>query len=119
MRYLPSSLPFIAIAAFMVLAAPAAHSQSPLRDEDDAQCQSYGARVGSDAYVDCRLRLARGRQEDARRASEAKAQADQEAIRRAFDRPPLTVPVPPPQQANRPTNCVTSYVGGFAYTNCN
>lgn len=45
---------------FAALAGCANHEPDPsqLAIRDDAQCQSYGAKPGSDAYVQCRVSLA-------------------------------------------------------------
>jgi hypothetical protein len=53
-----------AIAVAMLLAG-CASAQQRLEDtqaaEDDAKCKSYGAKVGTDAYVSCRTQLAQVR----------------------------------------------------------
>lgn len=89
-------------------------SQSPveLAAARDAECQSYGAKPGSDAYVECRARLAQAAtQADAtRRAAIVQSLADK--------------PKPEPYQIVKPpvrtqTNCTSDAIGSTVYTNCN
>ena len=51
-------------------AQAAAMQQQAINDVDDAQCRSYGAKPGSDAYVACRMNLANARQQAATAASD-------------------------------------------------
>jgi hypothetical protein len=57
------------------LAERAAAARAEIAYQDDVQCQSYGARPGSDAYVACRMNAANARQAqeniDAARRQEA------------------------------------------------
>lgn len=52
---------------------------------DDKQCRSYGAKLGSKPYVDCRLALKQGREQQAAQAraqTEARAAREQAAAQR-------------------------------------
>lgn len=51
-------------------AQAAAVRQQAINDADDAQCSSYGAKPGSDAYVACRMNLANNRQQAAEAAAD-------------------------------------------------
>lgn len=51
-------------------AQAATMQQQAINDADDAQCRSYGAKPGSDAYVACRMNLANTRQQAAKAASD-------------------------------------------------
>jgi hypothetical protein len=57
--------PVMACLAFLTLAGCANHG--PVRDivaeADDAQCRSYGARPGTDAYIACRTNIAAARRQ--------------------------------------------------------
>lgn len=68
-------------------AAPSASARSN-DAADDQQCASYGAKVGSEAYVECRLKLDELRQ---RKESVTKS---------------------------RPIRCRSIYFGGIAKTRC-
>jgi hypothetical protein len=69
--------------------------------EDDSRCRAYGARPGSDAYVNCRV------QQDQRRS--------------ALIQGALRVPDPPLQPAPTPprnTNCTGQVIGNQVHTTC-
>jgi hypothetical protein len=105
-----------AIAATVFLAALAGcanHESDPAQVaiRDDAQCQSYGAKPGSDAYVQCRVALAnqQGQANDARRQRALRMLMNQQG-----QQPYMLQPVPARQQ----TNCISNSVGQTVYTNC-
>jgi hypothetical protein len=59
------------IAGGLVFTTPLnAQPSTPQQNKvDDQQCQSYGARPGSDVYVNCRLRLVEMRHNEVRAAA--------------------------------------------------
>lgn len=77
---------------------------------DDAQCQSYGVRPGSDAYVSCRMQL-----------DNRQAQADELRRQRALQ---MLMNNQNQQQAVQPyqlpkqVNCTSSTYGQTTNTNC-
>ncbi|GKQ49050.1 hypothetical protein [Pseudomonas syringae] len=74
---------------------------------DDAQCQSYGVKPGSDAYVGCRMQL------DSRRA-----QSDEIRRQRALQ---MLINGQQPQkvyQMPAQTNCTSTTYGQTTNTNC-
>ena len=75
---------------------------------DTNQCFSYGARLGSDIYVKCRLSLAEMHQQEqlAGEASAAQVQAANDARRRAI-------------LGALNSNCATTYIGMQAHIHCN
>jgi len=58
--------------------------------EDDAKCQSYGAKVGEPAYVQCRAQLDAARTQ----ASATSSAAVIAASRPTYTPPPIIVPPP-------------------------
>ena len=88
---------------------------------DNDRCVSYGNQPGTPAYSQCRMQLAQMRQQTAiaqtaavsqmlqnNQAIAAQQQAQQQQNLRA-----VVQPLPPP-----PVNCLTSYVGNQALTQC-
>jgi hypothetical protein len=88
---------------------------------DNDRCIGYGAQPGTSAYTQCRMQLAQMRQQTTvaqtallgqmiqnNQAVAAQQQAQQQQSLRA-----VVQPLPP-----APTNCLTSYVGNQAYTQC-
>ena len=96
----------IGAVALLALSGCAAQQEA----HDDATCQSYGAPPGSRAYYDCRQHLADQRQQ----------MISQYLQMRAATPTPVYQPAPMPylQPPRAPTNCITNYVGGSAYTSC-
>lgn len=76
--------------------------------QDDATCQSYGAKQGTDAYVNCRTQMATEHQQEA---------GNERRLRRAmlFTAGQNLMNQPPPP---RPVSCTSSAMGGFVTTNC-
>ncbi|KGF65923.1 hypothetical protein LT42_08440 [Pseudomonas lutea] len=108
-----------AIAATVFLAALAGcanHESDPAQVaiRDDAQCQSYGAKPGSDVYVQCRVALAnqQGQANEARRQRALQMLMNQQGQKP--QQPYMLQPAPVRQQ----TNCVFNSVGQTVYTNC-
>ncbi|WP_421556163.1 hypothetical protein [Pseudomonas kitaguniensis] len=88
---------------------------------DDAQCQSYGAKPGSDAYVNCRVQLNRTTTEQQSQQSAQRQQAIQTMLLNqqnqqqkpyVLQQPPQIIP------ARVQTNCTTHTSGQIVYTNC-
>jgi hypothetical protein len=78
---------------------------------DDAQCSSYGARPGSDAYVQCRMNLDNQRQINRRAAVGAFLEAQRQ--NNAQQAPVYQMPT------NRQTNCTSVINGQIVNTTCN
>lgn len=79
-------------------------SAAQLEAAADAKCQSYGAHIGSDAYVRCRMAL-----------------DQQHAALVASDQPTPIVVAPPPHLTvtqSQPRNCISNAVGSSLYTSC-
>lgn len=77
---------------------------------DDAECQSYGAEPGTQAYIQCRM--AKDQQRQQAKAALATAILSNTS-------PPYTVPMPaPPPPAQRPINCTSSPLGTSVSTTC-
>ncbi len=74
---------------------------------DDAKCQSYGAKPGSDAYVSCRVQL-----------DTLRAQADEVRRQRALQ---MLMNCQQPQKVYQmpgQTNCTSTTYGQTTNTNC-
>jgi hypothetical protein len=78
---------------------------------DDAQCASYGARPGSDAYVQCRMNLDNQRGANRRAAVGAFLEAQRQ--NNAQQAPVYQMPT------NRQTNCTSVINGQIVNTTCN
>lgn len=79
----------------------------------DAECRSYGAKPGTDAYVDCRMRLVQMEQQ--RRTALATA-----IISRPRPEPYMVVvPTPAPITTTPRINCTSRTIGSTVYTDCN
>jgi hypothetical protein len=78
---------------------------------DDAQCTSYGAKPGSDAYVQCRMNLDNQRQTNRRAA----VGAFLEAQRQNNAKQPSGYQMP----TSRQTNCTSMINGQMINTTCN
>lgn len=107
----------IALAAALTLLAGCANHEQKAAEQaanDDAQCQSYGAKPGTDAYIQCRVSL-----------SEQHAQADQARKQRAIQalqnyHPPQSAQPTPVNTYQLPTtvNCTSTTFGGTTNTSC-
>lgn len=115
--------------------APAYRNQ--LQDlDDDKRCVSYGAQPGTESYADCRAQLHQAH-EMVREAAENQANEHVEDQKAALVRQFLANQARQQQdsydqqmmnirawgqrtlQPATPTaNCITNYVGNYAYTNC-
>jgi hypothetical protein len=118
-RAQPGTTTMKAIAATVFLAALAGcanHESDPAQVaiRDDAQCQSYGAKPGSDVYVQCRVALAnqQGQANEARRQRALQMLMNQQGQKP--QQPYMLQPAPVRQQ----TNCVFNSVGQTVHTNC-
>ncbi len=98
----------VAFALTGCLSLPKPPSPQEIAARDDATCQSYGAKPGTDMYVSCRMQLAQERQRE--RAAIIGAIAQRPLI------PQVAMPTPITTQPQ--TNCTTTYVGNQAYTHC-
>lgn len=81
---------------------------------DDASCQSYGAKRGTDLYIQCRMQ--KDQQRQANRAAVAAAIASQPAPQPYYAPVPM---LPPPPVVTRPTNCMSMPMGNMVSTTCN
>jgi len=93
---------------FVGFTASIACARDTYESLDTNQCFSYGARLGSDIYVKCRLSLAEMHQQEqlADETSAVQEQAANDARRRAI----LGV---------LNSNCTTTYIGMQAHIHCN
>lgn len=97
-----------------------AATQQQQANTDDAQCQSYGAKPGTDTYVNCRVQLNRITTEQQSQQSTQRQQAiqtmmlNQQSQQNQQQKPYVIQPV---MQA-QPTNCTSNAVGQTVYTNC-
>lgn len=97
-----------------------AATQQQQSTTDDAQCQSYGAKPGTDIYVNCRVQLNRITTEQQSQQSAQRQQAIQTMIlnqqnqQNQQQKPYAIQPVMQPQ----PTNCTSNTIGQTVYTNC-
>jgi hypothetical protein len=78
---------------------------------DDAQCSSYGAQPGSEAYVQCRMNLDNQRANNRRAAVGAFLEAQRQ--NNAQQAPVYQMPT------NRQTNCTSVINGQIVNTTCN
>jgi len=83
--------------------------------KDDAQCQSYGATPGSDAYVNCRVQLDKT-------ATDQLAQSEKEQRQRVMQmlnsQSQQYQRVPQPYVMPKQTNCTSMAYGQTVSTNC-
>ncbi|MNC35336.1 hypothetical protein D3C75_838180 [compost metagenome] len=81
--------------------------------KDDAQCQSYGATPGSDAYVNCRVQLDRT-------ATDLQAQAEKERRQNIVKilNSQNQQPAPQPYVIPKQTHCTSTAYGQTVSTNC-
>jgi hypothetical protein len=87
--------------------------------KDDAQCQSYGATPGSDAYVNCRVQLDKT-------ATDQLAQAEKERRQRVVQMLQINTqnqqqyqqPAPQPYVVPKQTHCTSMAYGQTVSTNC-
>jgi hypothetical protein len=98
----------IAMAMVTLVSSGPTAAQTQYDQQDDARCTNYGATPGTDAYVNCRLQL---------------SQMRQQAIQQLLNRPAYVSPYTPVPvltlQTPHSSNCITNFVGSYAYTNCN
>lgn len=71
----------------------------------DSQCRGYGAKPGSDVYVQCRMMIA----EQNRQSAEASGAAMRAAGMALMN---------PPQQQRQTLNCTSYRTGMYTNTNC-
>lgn len=83
--------------------------------KDDAQCQSYGATPGSDAYVNCRVQLDKT-------ATDQLAQSEKEQRQRVMQmlnsQSQQYQRAPQPYVMPKQTNCTSMAYGQTVSTNC-
>ncbi|MGF6287020.1 hypothetical protein [Pseudomonas silensiensis] len=84
--------------------------------KDDAQCQSYGATPGSDAYVNCRVQLDKT-------ATDQLAQAEKERRQRVVrmlnsQSQQYQQPAPQPYVIPKQTHCTSTAYSQTVDTNC-
>ncbi len=104
----------IVLAASISLAGCAeyqAEQAAQIAASDDAQCASYGARPGTDAYIQCRMNLDNQRQANRR----AVVGAYLEAQRQNTYQPTPVYQIP----TNRSTSCTSVLNGQIVNTTCN
>jgi hypothetical protein len=101
-----------------------AATQQQQSNTDDAQCQSYGAKPGTDAYVNCRVQLNRISTEQQSQQSAQRQQAiqtmmlNQQNQQNQQQKPYVVQPVPQIAPAPVQTHCATNAIGQAVYTNC-
>ncbi len=84
--------------------------------KDDAQCRSYGAALGSDAYVNCRVQLDKA-------ATDQLAQAENERRQRIVQMmnsqsQQYQQPAPQPYVIPKQTHCTSTVYGQTVSTDC-
>lgn len=101
---------------FAALAGCANHEPDPaqMAAKNDAQCQSYGAKPGSDAYVQCRVALANQQ----RQANEARRQRALQILMNQQGQKPQQPHMMQPVPAKQQTNCISNSVGQGVFTSC-
>ena len=77
--------------------------------EDDSTCQSYGAKPGTDAYVQCRM-VQQARRDEMIQGSARSVGAGMQEFGRALQ---------DQAKERRGTSCTTRRVGDTAVTDCN
>jgi hypothetical protein len=104
------------ITTFSLLTGCTNHEQKAAEQaaSDDTQCQSYGAKPGTDPYIQCRVSL-----------SQQHAQTDQARKQRAIQalqnyQPPQSAQPTPVNTYQLPTtvNCTSTTFGGTTNTSC-
>ncbi|MCK1733923.1 hypothetical protein IVA79_08130 [Bradyrhizobium sp. 138] len=88
-----------------------AQQAAEIASGDDAQCNSYGAKPGSDAYIQCRVSLDNHRQ--ANRRAALGAYLEMQRQNNAQPTPVYQMPT------NRQTNCTSVVNGQVINTTCN
>ncbi|MEX5567137.1 hypothetical protein Q1J55_04855 [Pseudomonas syringae] len=107
----------IAATVFLAILAGCANHESDLAQtaiKDDAQCQSYGAKPGSDVYIQCRVALANQQEQ----ANHARRQRALQMLMNQQEQQPQRPYMPQPVPARQQTNCISNSVGQTIYTNC-
>lgn len=108
MRILAVFIGFLALSG----CAQYQQEQAELRDAgEDNQCQSYGAKPGTDAYIQCRMNLS-NQQAANRRAVIGAVLANQAASQPQ----PYVLPMPAP--APQPRTCTSMVNGQMINTTC-
>lgn len=81
--------------------------------KDDAQCQSYGATPGSDAYLNCRVQLDKA-------ATDLQAQAEKERRQNIMKmlNSQSQQPAPQPYVIPKQTHCTSTAYGQTVSTDC-
>jgi len=112
--------------------SPASYVDSAF-ERRSAECQSYGARPGSQVYVNCMVQLSsrdagiQQQREQAEQADEARRQelefqrraALANMIRNSFKPiPPISIPPPAQRPLSPSLSCTSNAIGQYTYTNC-
>lgn len=104
----------ILLMAPVIMALSACQQTGPdLAAAHDGECQSWGAKPGSESYVQCRAQLAQ--QEHQRRAAMAAYFAGKPVQLPQLDPNTVIVRQPPPPS---PTNCTSQVIGDTMRTSC-
>jgi len=82
--------------------------------KDDAVCKGYGAKPGTDVYVQCRMAQQKGRDDADNAAAMAPRPVVVDSTTTSTPSTPMLAPIPPP------TRCQSMNVGlGQVHTYCN
>lgn len=84
--------------------------------KDDAQCQSYGATPGSDAYVNCRVQLDKAATDQLAQVEKERRQRIGQMLKSQSQQ--YQQPAPQPYVLPKQTNCTSMAYGQTVTTNC-
>ena len=90
-----------------------AAAQQQQANMDDAQCQSYGAKPGTDTYVNCRVQLNRITTEQQSQQTARRQQAIQTMLLNQQSQQQVQ-----PYQIPKQVNCASNTYGQTTNTNC-
>ncbi len=90
---------------------------------DDAECQSFGALPGTDAYVNCRIQLKRIATDQQAQSADQKQRAAQALFlnlqnQQNQQQKSYVIPVQQPSATPRQTHCVSMAYGQTVSTDC-
>ena len=100
---------FVIVAAVTLAGCAMGPTPQQVAAGDDAECRSYGAAPGTDAYFNCRM--AKDRQRQQNRAALAAALISSPPPQPVYVSPQVVAPPPS-------VNCTSSRIGNQVHTNC-